>query len=78
VAVHGLKLYTCYWSPNSTIQDYKDFLSRLERSIKSEAREVLLTGDFNAKHVDWDCLSSDQRGEILMDMVNSARLVVCN
>lgn len=78
VEVHGLKLYTCYWSPNSTIQEYKDFLSKLERSIKSEASEVILTGDFNAKHVDWGCPSSDKRGEILMDMVNSAGLVICN
>ncbi|CAI6357297.1 unnamed protein product [Macrosiphum euphorbiae] len=28
VEVHGLRLYSCYWSPNSTIQEYKDFVTR--------------------------------------------------
>jgi len=78
VAAHGLRLYSCYWSPNSTIQDYIDFVNRLERSIKSEATEVLLCGDFNAKHVDWGCPRNDRRGDILMDMINSAGLVICN
>lgn len=78
VEVHGLRLYSCYWSPNTTIQDYTDFVTRLERSIKSNATEILLTGDFNAKHADWGCPKNDRRGDILMDMVNSAGLVICN
>jgi len=77
-AVHGLKLYSCYCSPNSTIQDYRDFISRLEKSIRSEATEIILTGDFNAKHVDWGYPKNDARGDIMMDMINSNGLVFCN
>lgn len=78
VEVHGLRLYSCYWSPNSTILEYTDFVTRLERSIKSDGTEILLTGDFNAKHTDWGCPRNDRRGDILMDMINTAGLVVCN
>lgn len=78
VKVNGLRLYSCYWSPNSTIQEYKDFVNRLERSIRSEATEILLTGDFNAKHAEWGCPRNDKRGDILLDMINSAGLVMCN
>uniref|UniRef100_A0A2H8TIE5 Reverse transcriptase domain-containing protein n=1 Tax=Melanaphis sacchari TaxID=742174 RepID=A0A2H8TIE5_9HEMI len=78
VAVNGLRLFSCYWSPNSTIQEFKDFVSRLERAIRSEATEVLLTGDFNAKHNGWGCPRNDQRGDILMDMVDSTGMVICN
>ncbi|XP_016655915.1 uncharacterized protein LOC107882289 [Acyrthosiphon pisum] len=78
VEVHGLRLYACYWSPNSTIQEYKDFVNRLERSIRSEATEILVTGDFNAKHAEWGCPKNDKRGDILLDMINSAGLVMCN
>lgn len=78
VAVHGLRLFSCYWSPNSTLQEFADFVNRLEKAIRSEASEVLLTGDFNAKHTDWGCPKNDKRGDILMDMINSIGLVICN
>lgn len=35
VSVHGIRLFSCYRSPNSTFPDYLDFLNRLERSIRS-------------------------------------------
>lgn len=76
--MQGTRLYSCYWSPNSTIQDYKDFVTRLERSIRSETTEVILTGDFNAKHTEWGCPKNDKRGDVLMDMINSTGLVICN
>jgi len=78
VTVQGTRLYSCYWSPNSTTQDYKDFVTRLERSIRSETTEVILTGDFNAKHTEWGCPKNDKRGNILTDMINSTGLVICN
>lgn len=53
VSAHCLRIYSCYWSPNSTIQEYTDFISRLEASIRSDSTEILLTGDFNPKHSYW-------------------------
>jgi len=55
-----------------------DFVTKLERSIKSDGTKILHTGDFNAKHADWGCPRNDRRGDILMDMINTAGLVVCN
>ncbi|KAL4104344.1 hypothetical protein QTP88_019645 [Uroleucon formosanum] len=78
VSAHGLRLFTCYWSPNSTLQEFKDFIHRLETKIRSDPNEVLLTGDFNAKHTDWGCPKNDKRGEVLIDMINATGLVICN
>lgn len=78
VSAHGLRLYSCYWSPNTTIGEFTDFISRLEVSIRSEATEVILTGDFNAKHSDWGCPTNDKRGEVLIAMVNTLGMVICN
>ncbi|KAF0745515.1 Reverse transcriptase domain-containing protein, partial [Aphis craccivora] len=78
VCDRGLRIYSCYWSPNSTLQEYEDFISRLDASIRLPATEILLTGDFNAKHSDWGCPRNDRRGEVLADLITSAGLVVCN
>lgn len=78
VTLYGMRIYSCYWSPNTTLQEFKDFTSRLETSIRSESTEVLLVGDFNAKHVDWGCPQNDRRGEVLSDLINAIGLVVCN
>ncbi|XP_022161818.1 uncharacterized protein LOC111027709 [Myzus persicae] len=78
VCDRGLRIYSGYWSPNSTFQEYKDFTSRLEASIRSANTEILLTGDFNAKHTYWGCPQNDRRGEILADLIDATGLVVCN
>lgn len=50
VTVAGIRVYSCYWSPNSAKAEYEDFLERLEFSIRSSPTAVIITGDFNAKH----------------------------
>lgn len=74
----GIRFYSCYWSPNSTFKEYLDFLTSLHSSIKSATTEVLITGDFNAKHSDWGSPANDKRGEALVDLINSTGLIVCN
>lgn len=78
ISAHGIRFYSCYWSPNSMLQEYLDFLTRLEHSIRSERSESIITGDFNAKHIDWGSPKSEQRGEALVDLINALRLVICN
>lgn len=53
VSAHGIRLYSCYWLPNSTYPEYWDFPTRLEYNLRSERTEAIITGDFNAKHIDW-------------------------
>jgi len=55
-----------------------DFLTRLERSLRSERTETIITGDFNAKHIDWGSPKSEQRGEALADLINALGLVIYN
>lgn len=50
VTTCGSRLYSCYWSPNTTDAEYEQFLRRLEASIRSSPWPVLVAGDFNAKH----------------------------
>lgn len=76
--VDGIKLYSCYCSPNKTHNEYMDFLARLELSISSTHSEVLLTGDFNAHHTDWGSRVCNKRGEALSDLINARGLTICN
>ncbi|KAL4153093.1 hypothetical protein QTP88_000926 [Uroleucon formosanum] len=78
ISAGGIRYYSCYWSPNSTLADFDDFLLRLERSIRSAQGNIPLAGDFNTKHTDWGCSSNDQRGELLSDMVHTTGLATCN
>jgi len=78
ISVHGIRLYSCYWSPNSMFPEYLDFLTRLEHSIRNDRTEAIITGDFNAKHIDWGSPRSEQRGEALADLINTLGLVICN
>jgi len=78
ISAHSTCFYSCYWSPNSSLPEYRAFLSRLERSIRSAPGSIVLAGDFNAKHSDWGCPANDQRGEDLSDMIHATGLVTCN
>lgn len=72
------RIYSCYWSPNSTFQEFQDFLSKLEISAKSSKLETIISGDFNAHHVDWGSRFSNKRGEALSNLISSLDLIICN
>lgn len=78
VESEGITLYSCYWSPNTTFQEYERFLTRLERSVRAKNTEVVIAGDFNAWHTSWGSRSSNKRGEALMDLATSLGLVIYN
>jgi len=78
VTSQDIRLYSCYWFPNSTFKEYIDFLISLQSSIKSATTEVLIAGDFNAKHTDWGSPANDRRREALVDMINSTGLITYN
>lgn len=78
IEIPGLRIYSCYWSPNCTIAEYTDFLLRLEMSIRNSSIPVLVAGDFNAKSGEWGSLRDDARGLLLADMIAALDLLVCN
>jgi len=53
VELQGLRVYSFYWSPNSSINEYKDFLLQLERSFRTSSSPVVVVGDFNTKARAW-------------------------
>lgn len=78
IAAAGMRIYSCYWSPNTSLADYHDFLFRLERSIRTSTANILLAGDFNAKHSDWGSSKNDPRGEALSELIHALGLLICN
>jgi len=78
VEVQGLRVYSCYWSPNCSINEYKDFLLQLELSIRNSLIPVVVAGDFNAKSRAWGSPREDPRGSLLADLLASLDAAVCN
>lgn len=71
-------VFSSYWSPNSSIAKYEDFLRCLEVHARNITCEVIIAGDFNAKHHAWSSPINDGRGNALVEMVYSLDLTVCN
>lgn len=47
--VAGTRIYSSYWPPSRRLEDfkrYKDFLNRLEATVRSEPGPVVISGDF--------------------------------
>lgn len=78
IEVGGIRVYSCYWSPNTDFASFENFLDRLETSIRSSESPVLVAGDFNAKSPEWGDHREDQKGRLLADWLASLNLSVCN
>ncbi|KAL4132766.1 hypothetical protein QTP88_009867 [Uroleucon formosanum] len=78
ISAAGIRIYFCYWSPNTSLADFQDFLFRSERNIRLSTEDILIAGDFNAKHADWGSKTNYRRGESLSDMIHALGLLVCN
>lgn len=76
IAVEGVTLYSCYWSPNSKFPEYLQFLNRLETSVRARNTEIIIAGDFNAWHSMWGSKVNNRRGEALVDLIIALGLVI--
>jgi len=59
IDVPGARVYSCCWTPNYNITEYKDFKLRLERSIRTSTIPIIAASDFNAKSQLWGSPSED-------------------
>lgn len=78
VDIEGVRVYSCYFSPND---DYDDFISQLddlEESLRTAHGEVLVAGDFNSKSPEWGSRKLDKRGEAVSEMIARMDLIVLN
>jgi len=81
IEVEGVRIYSVYWRPAKTNEDfdrYTNFLDRLETSVKETEGPVVVAGDFNAKSPKWGALREDRSVRVLTDSMTSMDLVVCN
>lgn len=78
VTIAGMRIYSCYWSPNTTDVDFELFLRRLEASVRASPVRVVVAGDLNAKHSAWSSPVSDGKGEALADVAQALDLAVMN
>lgn len=80
VEIDGLRVYSVYWPPSSSsnIEEFKDFLTRLEDSIRDSDLPVIAAGDFNSKSGSWGSPTEDARGALLADLMASIDMTTCN
>jgi len=74
-------VYSCYCSPNCTLQEFDVFLSGLEASIRQHLNRqvnLIVAGDLNAHSAEWGSDYGDTRGSLLSDLVLSLGMIVCN
>lgn len=78
--INGVQVFSCYVSPNQPLEDFTDFLQRLENSVRTVPRgtPVLVTGDFNARSAAWGDWVSNARGEELGMLIESLDFVIIN
>ncbi|KAL4112825.1 hypothetical protein QTP88_016549 [Uroleucon formosanum] len=78
ITTRNVRIYTYYISPNITITEYQNCLARLEINIRIATCDVIVAGDFNAKHRAWGSRVNNDKGESLSDLTSSLGLIICN
>lgn len=78
VEVEGLRIYSCYFSPNDPLETLTAELEHLEDSFGTVKGEMLIAGDFNSKSPEWGSLTTDKRGALVTCMMARKNLIVHN
>ena len=78
VEVQGMRIYSCYFSPNDHLNKLEAEIQDLEDSVRSTRKDVFMTGDFNSKSPQWGETRLDKRGTIVEEMVARSDLTVVN
>lgn len=76
---NGPTFYSCYFSPNRTNEEFECYLDELDVSLRDRGvSRAIVTGDFNAKAVEWGSSSTSRRGEILLEWIARRDMLVLN
>jgi hypothetical protein len=65
-----LNLFSCYNRPQSRL------IERELREILGDDKPTIAAGDFNAKHVDWFCRTTNPNGRILQNFASDNEVVI--
>ena len=78
VEVAGVRVYSCYFSPNEPFNVFETQNLLLEESLSEAVRRSLIGGDFNSKSPEWGEARLDRRGILVGEMVARNDLIVLN
>ncbi|XP_052740749.1 putative 115 kDa protein in type-1 retrotransposable element R1DM [Bicyclus anynana] len=78
VAISGLTLYSCYFSPNYSFEEFEQDTNDLFDSIQTQRGEIIVAGDFNAASKVWSKKSENARGRHIMELLASKDMVIVN
>lgn len=71
-----LLIVSGYFSPNISMEEYVAMLDELNSQIRStEAKKVIVLGDFNAKNQAWGGDLTDRRGILLQEVMRGLDLM---
>lgn len=65
IKINGILVYGVYCSPNVPVDEYNEFLSRLEDRVRRADGPVIVAGDFNDKLPKWGSPMSVARRDAL-------------
>lgn len=70
---------SCYISPNTNIRQFNVFLDELKIAMHNYIEvPLIIMGDFNAHHSDWDNNIKDTRDRLLKNWIDNLGLFVLN
>ncbi|XP_074031108.1 uncharacterized protein [Leptinotarsa decemlineata] len=78
IAFDTWNLYNCYVSPNIVLGNFKEYIDRLAQHIRNGRKDVVVSGDLNAKSTMWNSDSTDRRGEYVEEWISEVNMTVHN
>ncbi|GJQ78554.1 hypothetical protein Trydic_g11665 [Trypoxylus dichotomus] len=78
VRCEAMTFFSCYLTPNESIQQFRTKIDALEDAIFNTQGEVIVGGDFNAKAIEWSMPHPDSRGRCILEMAARTGLIVLN
>jgi len=79
-SINSVILYSCYFSPNRSKEEFEEFLVELEESVASQGKNaaIVIGGDFNAASTFWGSKRCDWRGRQLLEWMGRRDLWAAN
>lgn len=78
VKSRGISFFSCYLTPNQSIADYRRMIDSLEDEVRNTSGGIIVTGDFNARAVEWGMPRTNTRGRYVLEMAARTGLHILN
>ena len=69
VDVAGVRVFSCYFSPNDPFEVFETQILLLEESLSEAVERCLIGSDFNSKSTEWGETRLDRKGILVGEMV---------